>query len=93
MNPNPIRREPVCVLMHLNGGYTKVMLERFEGNGLAGGGITWDIPTQKIPFHLRNIGSRFLVIGKLLYSPEDTIEEIREMDFKIKIEELQETTS
>lgn len=91
MEPNPIRREPVRVLMHLNGGYTKVTLERFEGNGLANGGIDWDIPTQKIPFHLRNIGSRFLVIGKLLYSPHDTIEKIREMYFQIEIEELQET--
>ncbi|HEY9848804.1 MAG TPA: hypothetical protein V6D28_05070 [Leptolyngbyaceae cyanobacterium] len=91
MESNPIRRESARVLMHLNGGYTKVTLERFEGNGLANGGITWDIPTQKIPFHLRNIGSRFLVIGKLLYSPQDTIEKIREMYFQIEIEELQET--
>lgn len=93
MKPNLIRREPVRILMHLNGGYTKVTLERFEGNGLANGGIDWDIPTQKIPFHLKNIGSRFLVVRKLLYSPEDTIEKIREMYFQIEMEEIHETTS
>ncbi len=35
--------------MHLNGGFTKVALERTLGSGLADGGIYWDIPTDRIP--------------------------------------------
>ncbi|MCL1472707.1 hypothetical protein [Argonema antarcticum] len=81
-------REPVRVLMHLNGGNTKVILERIEGQGLADGGVDWDIPTQKIPFHLRKIGSRFLLIKKSV-SAEDTIENIREMCLQIEIEEIE----
>lgn len=48
-----ISREPVRVTMHLNGGYTRVVLERTLGLGLADGGIEWDIPTDKIPLHLK----------------------------------------
>ncbi|MBD2183902.1 hypothetical protein H6S82_21515 [Planktothrix sp. FACHB-1355] len=81
-------REPVRVLMHLNGGYTKVTFERVEGQGLADGGVDWDIPTQKIPFHLRNIGSRFFVIQKAVSLEKDTIEDIREILLQIKIEEM-----
>jgi hypothetical protein len=29
---------------------------------MADGGCYWDIPTDRIPFHLRAIGSRFLLI-------------------------------
>jgi hypothetical protein len=47
--------------MHLNGGFTKVIFERTIGVGLANFGIEWDIPTDCIPFHLRAIGSRFLL--------------------------------
>lgn len=85
--------EPVRVLMHLNGGYTKVMLERVEGKGLADGGVDWDIPTQKIPLHLRKIGSRFLVIQKSVCVVEYTIDKIREMPFQIEIEEIQGLTN
>lgn len=55
------RRERVRVLMHLNGGYTKVLVESTEGLGLADGGVEWEIPTESIPPHLRQIGSRFVV--------------------------------
>ena len=55
-----IIREPARVLFHLN-GYTKVLLERTDGVGLADGGIVWDISTEIIPAHLRKIGSRFIV--------------------------------
>ena len=58
-------QEFVRVVMHLNGGYTKVRLERFEGSGMADGGIEWDIPTQVIPSHLRFIGTRFLLLADL----------------------------
>ncbi|HQU82127.1 MAG TPA: hypothetical protein PKY59_03330 [Pyrinomonadaceae bacterium] len=54
-------KETVKVLFHLNEGFTKVLVEKTIGVGLADGGITWDIPTEKIPFHLRQIGSRFVV--------------------------------
>lgn len=57
-------REPARVLFHLN-GYTKVILERTEGAGLADGGIVWEISTELIPAHLRRVGSRFIV----LYTP------------------------
>lgn len=37
------------------------MLERTEGHGMADGGIVWELWTKDIPFHLRQIGSRFVV--------------------------------
>jgi hypothetical protein len=55
-----ILSEPVRVLFHLN-GYTKVLVERTEGVGMADGGIVWELPTERIPRHLRRIGSRFIV--------------------------------
>jgi hypothetical protein len=55
-----IMREPARVLFHLN-GYTKVLLERTEGAGMADGGIVWEISTDLISAHLRKIGSRFIV--------------------------------
>ena len=55
--------EPAKVLFHLNEGFTKIILERTIGVGLADGGIIWEVPTEKIPHHLRKIGSRFLVSG------------------------------
>ena len=59
MEQQPIE-EQVRVLFHLN-GYTKVLVERTQGLGLADGGIAWDIPTSIIPLHLRTIGSRFIL--------------------------------
>jgi hypothetical protein len=55
--------EPAKVLFHLNEGFTKIILERTIEVGLAEGSITWEIPTEKIPHHLRKIGSRFLISG------------------------------
>lgn len=49
--------------MHLPGGYTKVLVERTEGVGIAGGGIYLDIPTEIIPFHLRGMGCRFVLVA------------------------------
>ena len=65
----PDVREPVRVLFHLN-GYTKVLVERTAGVGMANGGIMWDIETEIIPRHLRKIGSRFIVHYTAL-SPEE----------------------
>ena len=43
--------DPAKVLFHLKEGFTKILLERTVGVGLADGGIGWDIPTEKIPHH------------------------------------------
>ena len=63
------------IQMHLNGGSTKVLWEETIGVGLADGGIDVDIPTAKIPLHLRNINNLFYL----------TIE-----NNNIKIEEIKE---
>lgn len=75
--------------MHLNSGITKVSLLRTEGQGLAGGGVTWDIPTEAIPVHLRSIGSRMIVVVPR-FTPEasDSPAHIREMCRQIQIEEI-----
>jgi hypothetical protein len=83
-----IVRESVRVLFHLN-GYTKVMVERAEGVGLADGGGMWDISTEIIPTHLRQIGSRFIV----QFSPPsaediDDVDAIRGAQGKVEILEL-----
>ena len=83
-----IVEEPARVLFHLN-GYTKVILERTEGVGMADGGIVWDISTKKIPQHLRPIGSRFIVKYKHPdENIEGTVEEIREALHNTEIIEL-----
>jgi hypothetical protein len=83
-----LRREPVCLLMHLNEGYTKVLLERTEGSGMADGGIVWDIPTHAIPLHLRRIGARFVVVTESIWPEEkDTAEELRSA-IHVTVEEL-----
>ncbi|MFE7719066.1 hypothetical protein ACFU44_08475 [Nocardia rhizosphaerihabitans] len=53
-------RELAVVAMHLNGGFTKVVLGRAHGEF----GTAWDIPTETIPVHLRAIGSRMLLVGR-----------------------------
>ena len=47
------------VEMHLNDGFTKVLLETTRNISLADGGICIDIPTNKIPYNFRHINSRF----------------------------------
>ena len=56
----PLAVERVRVLAHLSGS-TRVVLERTEVAGSAGGGVVWEVPTDVIPAHLREIGSRFLM--------------------------------
>jgi hypothetical protein len=81
-------RERVRVLFHLN-GYTKVMLERTEGIGLADGGIVWDIPTDLIPWHLRQIGSCFMVQHTPLSSNEENnLEAVHAVKRRFEIEEV-----
>jgi hypothetical protein len=92
MKVGPPIRERARVLMHLNGGMTKISLERTEGLGLANGGVTWDVPTNDIPMHLRPIGSRFVIVAATL-RPEagDSTEVIRQASRPdVLIEELTE---
>jgi hypothetical protein len=81
---NRIVREPVRVLFHLN-GYTKVLVERTEGVGLADSGIMWELPTERIPHHLREIGSRFSVQIVPL-SPEEENDPLAIHDAKNRFE-------
>jgi hypothetical protein len=81
-------REPARVLFHLN-GYTKVQLERTGGIGTADGGIVWEISTDLIPGHLRNIGSRFIVQYKPLAPVEmNDVDAIRGAKDRVKILDL-----
>lgn len=81
---NRIVREPVRVLFHMN-GHTKVMVECSEGTGLADFGIMWELPTERIPYHLRKIGSRFIVqIAPL--SPEEENDPAATHDAKNRFE-------
>lgn len=80
--------EPSRVLFHVN-GYTKILLERTEGVGMADGGIVWEISTERIPAHLRKIGSRFLVRYEPLSSEEiNDVEAIRGAKDRVEILEL-----
>ena len=62
---NGIVREPAQVIMHLPENWTRVLFVRTYGEGLADGGIYWDIPTEAIPVELRPIGSRFVVTARV----------------------------
>lgn len=82
-------REPAKLLMHLNGGYSKVILERTVGLGLADGGIEWEIPTDVLPSHLRAIGSRFVVVREsIVPEDDDSVDEIRRVASRITVEEI-----
>lgn len=83
--------EVVRLIMHLNEGYTRVLLERTEGLGMANGGVTWDIPTEVIPLSLRLLGSRFVVVTETLWpEPSDTASELRDA-ISFRVEALVET--
>ena len=57
--------EPAQVIMHLPENWTKILLVRTYGLGLADGGSYWDIPTEIIPLHLQLIGSRFVILSRI----------------------------
>jgi hypothetical protein len=65
--------------MHLPGGHTRVLLTRTLGQGMADGGISWELPTEAIPFRLRGIGNRFLVHGSV-GSTVMTVSELPRLD-------------
>lgn len=81
---SPPFRHAARVELHLSGGVTRVVL--FD---LARGDIRQDIPTDKIPLHLRPIGSKFIVIlPRFRPEPTDSADDIRTFCQKIEIEEL-----
>lgn len=60
MKDKGYQRHPARVIMHLPGGYTRVTLSHhLEGSHC------WDIPTAKIPLHLRALGSRMMVTARM----------------------------
>ncbi len=68
--------EVVRVLMPSNGGCTCVLLER--PTAAMRREYTWEIPTERIPPHLRRIGSRFVVtLDEPWDTEQDSVEEIR----------------
>jgi hypothetical protein len=81
MKAGTMFREPARVVLHLNDGFTKVDLERIQG--------TWDIPTERIPWGLRAIGSRCLVTYQAWW-PEvsDSPEQMRAAMHDVTIAEL-----
>src|SRR5262249_47304730 len=82
-------REPVRVVIHLNGGYTRVSVLRTEGLEMADGGVTWDIPTKAIPPHLRAIGAQFLaVVPRFIPEDHDSPDDIRRMIEQVEVHEL-----
>ena len=84
-------REKVKLVMHLPGGYSKVLLESTIDVGLASGAIHWDIPTEAIPLHLRGFGCRPLVIASYVSgkseAEEMTAEQIRGAD-RVYVQEI-----
>ena len=86
-------REKVRVIMHVPESYTKVLVERTLGVGLADGGIYWDIPTKVIPPHLRQMGSRFIVeatgLTGRLEAEKMTAEEMRSA-IEYSVEEIRD---
>jgi hypothetical protein len=86
-------REKVRVIMHLPEGYTKILVERTLGLGMADGGIYWDIPTSVIPPHLRRMGSRFIVETTSLSGQREaekmTAEEMRSVHH-VSVEEIRD---
>jgi len=53
--------EPAQVIMHLPENWTKILLVRTYGSGLADGGAFWDIPTELLQPHL---ASRFVILSR-----------------------------
>lgn len=83
-------RDKVKVAMQLPEGYTKVLVERTYGLGIADGGIYVDVPSKIIPPHLRAIGSRFVLITTPLTGTATlTPDQIRQAD-TMSVEEIKD---
>jgi hypothetical protein len=86
---NGVMREPAQVIMPLPENWTKILLLRTYGVGLADGGIYWDIPTEVIPLAVRLIGCRFVITTKLVLTL-DQFQHGREAWQEVQIEEIPE---
>lgn len=74
--------------MHINGGFTRVSYIRTESQD---GGVNHhiDIPTQKIPQHLRRVGSKFLVVlPGIIPEEQDSASEMRLAIGRLTVHEL-----
>jgi hypothetical protein len=75
---------PAVVEMHLPGGFTRVRLFAL-GNGEG----WWEVPTERIPPHLRALGSRILVTTpRFSVEPEDLPSDIRYLVHDVLVEDL-----
>ena len=79
-------KKKVRVVMHLPEGYCRVLIESTIGRG-----VHWDIPITVVPFHLRTLGSRFVVtatsVSGELEARNLTADEIRAA-CKFSVEEI-----
>ncbi len=77
-------RHPAIVEMHLPGGFTRVRLFAL------GHGQGWlDIPTNKIPADLRQLGSRLLLtVPRFTVEESDKMEEIRKQVDEMDVRKL-----
>ncbi|MGO4261639.1 hypothetical protein [Lysobacter sp. TAB13] len=77
-------RHPAVVVMHLPGDFTRVRLFT-----LAHGEGWWEIPTESIPHHLRNLGSKLLVtVSRFSVEEDDLIVDIRNQVHSVLVEAL-----
>lgn len=77
------RQEPVRVDFHLSGGQTRVIYERTPQGWI-------EIPTAAIPNHLRPLGSRFMLVFRVINSDTTdypTFHELR-AEWAVRVEEL-----
>ncbi len=87
---NGVICEPAQVIMHLPENWTKVLLVRTYGLGLADGGAYWDIPTEAIPPHLRSIGSRFVIHARTSETKSGPVHGREAVSAGIRVKELTE---
>jgi hypothetical protein len=91
MTVHPPLREVVRVLMDLPGGFTRVSVVASEGSGHADGGVTWDLPTDAIPAHLRAINALAVaVVPRVTVEDGDADDDIRRALKEDKVYEVQE---
>ena len=77
-------RHPAVVEMHLPGGFTRVRLF-----ALAHGEGWWEIPTERIPAHLRHLGGKVLVtVPRFSVEAGDPLTDIRRQVHNVLVEDL-----
>jgi hypothetical protein len=74
-------REPARILLHLDAGYTLIELTRL--------GWRWEIPTRIIPYALRPLCSKLLIVApRFTVEASDSADDIRWMIASLQILEL-----